>query len=72
MKEIAASTSKMENGEEWEKVPRAAEIEEHPEEDDADVGSTKLGTTGREENDNSGITKRVTRSAGKVVDETLE
>jgi endoplasmic reticulum junction formation protein lunapark len=72
MKEIAASTSKVENGEDWEKVPRATELEEQPEEDDADVGSTKLGTTGREEDNNSGMTKRVTRSAGKVVDESLE
>ncbi len=61
VKEITAA-SKADNGDEWEKVPRAAEIHEEPAED---VHHSIEGSTGREGDDESSVSKRVTRSAGK-------
>jgi len=69
IKEITAA-SNMHNGEEWEKVPRATRSsddlqEVHDESSLGEAGESVHGTTGREGEDDSGITKRVTRSAGK-------
>ncbi|KAJ9609510.1 hypothetical protein H2200_005837 [Cladophialophora chaetospira] len=54
--------SKADNGEEWEKVPRASEIHEGSAEE---IHSSIEGSTGREGDDEGNLTKRVTRSAGK-------
>ncbi|KAK5181787.1 hypothetical protein LTR44_005987 [Exophiala sp. CCFEE 6388] len=74
VKEIAAA-SKIHNGEDWEQVPHSGEVHEEDEDelDEAqeDVKAfhgtpdTVHGSTGREDDDDSGITKRATRSAGK-------
>ncbi|KIX02424.1 uncharacterized protein Z518_08365 [Rhinocladiella mackenziei CBS 650.93] len=67
MKEITAA-SKMDNGEGWEKVPRSTEIQEDSTEDSRaeELADTSIqGSTGREVDDESGLSKRVTRSTGK-------
>ena len=56
-----AGTPKTDGGEGWEKVSRAAEIEEEP--DEPGFAEGVEGSTGRE--GEIGVTKRVTRSAGK-------
>ena len=61
VKEITAA-SKADNGEGWEKVPRASEIHEESAEE---MPSSVKGSTGRQGDDESSVTKRVTRSAGK-------
>ncbi|KAJ9502073.1 hypothetical protein H2202_002137 [Exophiala xenobiotica] len=69
VKEITAA-SNMHNSEDWEKVPRATRSSEDLEEVHdgsslGEAGESVHGTTGRDGEDESGITKRVTRSAGK-------
>jgi hypothetical protein len=61
VKEITGA-SKADNGERWEKVPRASEIYEEPT-DELHAGVE--GTTGLEGEDGSGVKKRVTRSVGQ-------
>ncbi|EXJ68867.1 uncharacterized protein A1O5_07799 [Cladophialophora psammophila CBS 110553] len=60
--------SKAEDVEGWERVPRAADIrEETPEDSKSEEISdiSNQGGTGREVDDDGGLVKRVTRSAGK-------
>lgn len=68
VKEIAAA-SKANNGEAWEKVPRSGDSEGEdfyePSTEEAPPDDSKQGATGREGDDDSGLTKRLTRSAGK-------
>ncbi|KIW81260.1 hypothetical protein Z517_04285 [Fonsecaea pedrosoi CBS 271.37] len=67
VKEVT-SASKMDDGEGWESVPRAADIREESPEDSKpqEMADTSYeGTTGRDGGDDAGLTKRVTRSAGK-------
>jgi endoplasmic reticulum junction formation protein lunapark len=67
VKEIA-KTSHTDNNEDWEEVPRNSSIEEEHAEDASiseGVVTGTEGTTGRQGPENKGVTKRVTRSAGK-------
>lgn len=67
VKEITQA-SKVDNGEEWETVPRTGEMQEESPEDSkaAELADSAIqGTTGRESDDDSGLTKRVTRSAAR-------
>ncbi|KAI1618984.1 hypothetical protein EDD36DRAFT_450202 [Exophiala viscosa] len=77
VKEITGA-SKIHNGEDWEQIPPGGELHEEEEEDDEehedpradlkafhDTPENVKGPTGREDDDDSGITKRVTRSTGK-------
>ncbi|KIW66898.1 hypothetical protein PV04_06187 [Phialophora macrospora] len=61
VKEITGA-SKADNAEGWEKVPRASEIKEEPA---GELQAGVEGTTGLEREDESGVTKRVTRSVGR-------
>ncbi|OCT51380.1 putative protein lunapark [Cladophialophora carrionii] len=61
VKEITGA-SKADTGEGWEKIPKAAEIQEEP---TVEVHSGVEGTTGLEGVDGTGISKRVTRSTGR-------
>lgn len=66
VKEITAG-SKLDSSEGWEQVPRAADIQEESMEDSTaeELVDTGSGTTGREGDDDGGLTKRVTRSTKK-------
>ncbi|EXJ58396.1 hypothetical protein A1O7_05821 [Cladophialophora yegresii CBS 114405] len=61
VKEITGA-SKPDSGEGWEKVPGPSEIQEEPTDE---VPAGVEGTTGLERADGRGMTKRVTRSAGR-------
>ena len=64
VKEVTA-TSKADNGEGWEKIPRSAEDDEDfANNSRTDLETSMQGSTGRD-GDKTGTTKRTTRSAGK-------
>ena len=62
VKELSQS-SKLEDSQGWEKVPKAGDIREESSTELSD--SNVEGSTGREALDEANITKRVTRSAGR-------
>ncbi|KAJ9618821.1 hypothetical protein H2204_012897 [Knufia peltigerae] len=71
VKEITA-TSNLHDGEDWERVPGMPDAQEVSEEDQHEESKTDheavdgaQGATGRDAADDSGISKRVTRSVGK-------
>ncbi|KAL2443586.1 hypothetical protein ABEF95_007330 [Exophiala dermatitidis] len=75
VKEIAAASAGLDSSEEWEDAAHSAEThaessEEFKEEEPVD--SITHGTTGRDADDESGLAKRVARSAGRRSSDTLE
>lgn len=78
VKEITAASKQLHNGEDWEQVPHSAElpgdVDDEEEQDNVPedlkafhgTADEVHGSTGREGDDESGITKRVTRSARKA------
>ena len=62
-KELTGASPKTDDGEGWENVPRAAEIGQEAA-DHLHTGGAE-GSTGRQGDDQSGMTKRVIRSTGK-------
>jgi len=68
LKEMA-ERSKLNNGEDWEKVDRSDEADDDSNEPQgeqlSDIAPPIRGTTGRDDAEQSGLTKRVTRSAAK-------